>query len=130
MTDHEVSIPEDLCGICDQCKLIFSIGDNIIKNKEYQNTMFNLQYCNEKCKDEAINTYPYLSNLTFETQNLLTPITKPDISSIQNFIIKYPWSINYNSNQMVTYIEELKNNDNLTPLERDFINNYSKYIEL
>ena len=47
--------------------------------------------------------------------------------NLLSFTIRHPWSVFYNANQMVCYIEELKSKKNLSWRENGFMNNYSKY---
>ena len=47
--------------------------------------------------------------------------------NLLSFTIRHPWSVFYNANQMVCYIEELKSKKILVG-EKRFMNNCNKYI--
>jgi len=79
-----------LCGACDECGKKLFIGDNIICDNEYFNTMLGLQYCNSKCKEQAISKYPILFNLTFKYHVLKKPVTIDNLKKGVIFMIKHP----------------------------------------
>jgi hypothetical protein len=98
-------IPKNLCGACDCCGTYLYEGDVIIYNIEYCDTLFGLQFCNINCKDKNMITYPLLKNLKYEQEILRYTISFDKFKKIFTFIIKHPWSVFYNSNQMIIYIE-------------------------
>ena len=122
-------IPPNICGACDYFGKHLFEEDEIIYNIEYCDTMFNLQFCDINCKEKNMMTYPSLKNLTYEKKTLRYKISIENLKEIFTFIIKHPWCVFYNSNQMIEYIEKLKSKDTLSWREIGFMNNYKKYTK-
>lgn len=115
-----------LGGACDNCHMRLFLGDEIIENTEYNNTMLNLIYCDENCKQERSKLYPVLNNLTFTNKTLSKPVSI-NFYNIIVFMVNHPWSINYTTEKMITYIEGLNGKETLSWREKGFMNNFNKY---
>ena len=123
------SIIEHNLGICDTCGQALFFDEEIIRNIEYKDTTFKLQYCCYECKENAIKKSPFLKNLTFENHKLYKSIEIDNIKNMFVFILNHPWSIFYKAYEMIEYVEKLKNKEKLSWRERGFMANFNKYIK-
>jgi hypothetical protein len=122
--------PEHLCGCCDTCKNKFYLGDTVTSIKQYQNTIFNIEYCDKDCLSESQEKYPGIQHLSYEQHTHVESQLGRHLPKIFRFITHHPWSVFYNANEMVSYIEELKAKESttLTWRQRGFLDNYENSI--
>jgi len=119
-----------IVGACDNCcKYLYADGI-FFEMEELENKSLRLQYCCKDCLDNHKSKYHFLNQFNFKNENDRKEnncIHKKSFLDIIKFIIKYPEVIKFRSVELLEYIINIKNSNNLSNYHEVFLKDVDNY---